>query len=206
MSCQIAANKSCNIFHIDLKRAFLQGQSHNVNRDVVCQLPPEAGHPPHIAAKTVKNAYGMNDATRRWWNILDKALCSYGILRKVFQVGSEDWKDVTITGQRIRWMKDPQLGSCNEVCQQKAFDKLEEIPVERNAKEDLRCTPAMHTRYRSHLGQINCLQSRTQLQCCYKFCRSVSKAASPTIGDVKALNHLARTTQVTASETSVLAT
>ena len=32
-----------------LKTAFLQGQSYDVN-DVVCQLPPEAGHPPYIAA------------------------------------------------------------------------------------------------------------------------------------------------------------
>ena len=28
--------------------------------------------------------------------------------RKNFQVGSEDWSDVTFTGQRIRWMKDYQ--------------------------------------------------------------------------------------------------
>ena len=45
MSCQMAASKSVNIFHMDLKTAFLQGQSHDVSRDVVCQLPPEAGHP-----------------------------------------------------------------------------------------------------------------------------------------------------------------
>ena len=57
------ASKSWSIFHIDLKTAFLQGQSDGVNRDVLCQLPP---------------AYGMNDATRRWWNILDQALCTYG--------------------------------------------------------------------------------------------------------------------------------
>ena len=41
-------------------------------------------------------------------------------------------------------------------------------------------------------GQIDLLQSRTQFQCCYKFSRCVSKAASPTIVDVKALNKLAR--------------
>ena len=29
-------------------------------------------------------------------------------LCKDFQVGSEDWTDVTFTGQRIRWIKDPQ--------------------------------------------------------------------------------------------------
>ena len=80
MSCQMAASKSWNIFHIDLKTAFLQRQSYGVNRDVVCQLLQEAGHPPHIAARLKKPADGRNDATRRWWNILSKALCSYGIV------------------------------------------------------------------------------------------------------------------------------
>ena len=101
-------------------------------------------------------------------------------LRKDFQVGS-----VTFTGQRIRWIKDSQSGRCSEVSQQEAVDELEEIPVERKTKEDLHCIPAMHTRNGSLLVQINWLQSRTQFQCCYNFSRSASKAASPTIGDVK---------------------
>ena len=42
-------------------------------------------------------------------------------LRKNFQVGSEDWNDVTFTGQRIRWTKDSQSGSCIEVSKQKAL-------------------------------------------------------------------------------------
>ena len=46
MSCQMAASKSWDLFHIDLKTAFLQGQSYDVDRDVVGQLPPEAGRPP----------------------------------------------------------------------------------------------------------------------------------------------------------------
>ena len=74
MSCQVAARKFGILFHIDLKIAFLQGQSYDVNRDVVCQLPPEASHPPYIAARLKKPAKGMNNASRRWWNILDKAL------------------------------------------------------------------------------------------------------------------------------------
>ena len=45
-----------------------------MNHDVVCQVPPEAGHPPKIAARLTKPAYGVNDAPRRWWSILDKAL------------------------------------------------------------------------------------------------------------------------------------
>ena len=102
MSCQTTASTSRNIFHIDLKkRAFLQGQSYDVNRDVVCRLPPEAGYPPHICARLKKTAYGINDALLsplpsssptptpphptppthpRWWNTLDKALCSYGMV------------------------------------------------------------------------------------------------------------------------------
>ena len=62
MSCQMAVTKGWDLFHVDLKTAFLQGQSYDVNRDVVCQLPPGAGHPPYIAARLKKLAYGMNDA------------------------------------------------------------------------------------------------------------------------------------------------
>ena len=51
-----------------------------MNREVVCHLPPEAGHPPFIAARLKKRANGMNDALRRWWNIHDKALRSYGMV------------------------------------------------------------------------------------------------------------------------------
>ena len=80
MSCQMAASKSWDLFHIDLKTAFLQRQSYDVNRDVVCQLPPEASHPPYIAARLKKPAYGLNDAPRRWVNILDKAPRTYGML------------------------------------------------------------------------------------------------------------------------------
>ena len=85
-----------------------------------------------------------------------------------------------------------QSGPSIEVSQEKAIEELEEIPLEKNTKEDLHCTPTMRTRYRSSLGQINWLQSRTQFQCCYMFSRCASRAASPTIGDVNALYKLAR--------------
>ena len=51
MSCHVAASKGWDLLHIGLKTAILQGQSYDVNRDVVCQLPPEAGHPPCIAVR-----------------------------------------------------------------------------------------------------------------------------------------------------------
>ena len=50
-------------------------------------------------------------------------------LGKVFHVGSEDWNDVTFTGQRFRWTKDPQSGLYIDVSQEEAIEELEEIPV-----------------------------------------------------------------------------
>ena len=69
----MAASQRWDLFHIDLKTVFFQGQSYDVNRDVVCQLPPEASNPPDNAARLMKLAHAMNDAPRRWWNILDEA-------------------------------------------------------------------------------------------------------------------------------------
>ena len=78
--CQLAASESWHVGHIDLKTAFLQGEDYDVSRDVVCQLPPEAGLPHYMAARLKKAAYGMNDAPRRWWNRLVKSLRQYGLV------------------------------------------------------------------------------------------------------------------------------
>ena len=43
-------------------------------------------------------------------------------LKKDFQVGSEDWNDVLLTGQRIRWKEDPHLGPSIEVSQERAIE------------------------------------------------------------------------------------
>ena len=51
----------------------------------------------------------------------------------------------------------------------------------------------MHTAHRSVLGQINWLQSRTQIHSGYQFSRCASKAAPPTIGDARAINKTVRT-------------
>ena len=79
-----------------------------------------------------------------------------------------------------------------EVSQERAIEEVEEIPVEKNTKEKLHCTPTVHTRFTSLLGQIKWLQSRTQFQCWYKFSRCASRAASRTVGDDRAFNKLAR--------------
>ena len=51
----------------------------------------------------------------------------------------------------------------------------------------------MHTAYRSVLGQINWLQSRTQFHIGCQFSRCASKASSPTIEDVRGINKTVRT-------------
>ena len=254
---------------MDLKTAFLQGEAYDQTRDIICQIPPEMGYPPYIGARMKKPAYGLNDAPRRWWNILDSALRSYGLvptradrctyvyygkqlpksasisekkssntfdlegavdylmdpvsgnnaknrqvhgalslhvddllltgddvfkkeimgrLRKDFQVGSEDKNDCLFVGQRIQWKHDDKHGWYINVHQNVAIDELQEITFDKYLKDDNPLTPQMHTAYRSVLGQINWLQSRTQFHIGYQFSRCASKVSSPTIGDVRAIN------------------
>ena len=52
LQCQEAANKLWDIIHIDLRTAFLQGEEFDSSRQVVCQLPPEAGYPPYHGRET----------------------------------------------------------------------------------------------------------------------------------------------------------
>ena len=259
---------------MDLKTAFLQGEAYDETRDVVCQLPPEAGHPWYIAARLKKPAYGMNDAPRRWWNILDEKLRKYGMIptradrccyvlyeqktddmrirasgrhtidpdaidyfldpitgspahgrrvsgvvclhvddlfmtgnsdfekrvmsavRRDFQVGSEAKNNIDFVGQRIRWVSVGTGKSVRffvRVDQNKCIEELTEISLDKGAKDDTVCTPAMHTAFRSVLGQLNWLQSRTQFHICYRFSRCASASAKPTIADVRALNKVVRT-------------
>ena len=77
---QFAANKGWDLYHMDLKTAFLQGEAYDESRDIICQIPPECGYPSHIGAKMKKSAYGLNDPPRRWWQVVDKALLSYGMV------------------------------------------------------------------------------------------------------------------------------
>ena len=58
LQCQAAANNNWDLTRIDLKTAFLQGDSFDEHRDIVCQLPPEAGLAPCMAARLKRAAYG----------------------------------------------------------------------------------------------------------------------------------------------------
>ena len=114
-------------------------------------------------------------------------------LKSKFQIGSEDRNDVTFVGQRIQWKGKPKaLGSFIKVDQKLVIDELRKVCFDRHLTDNVVCNPSMHTEYRSVLGQINWLQSRTQYHCCYKFSRCASQQAAPTIGDCRALNKLVR--------------
>ena len=76
MACQAAANNHWDIIHIDRKTAFLQGESYDESRNVICELPKESGQPWYMVARMKKPAYDLNDAHRRWFNVVDKELRS----------------------------------------------------------------------------------------------------------------------------------
>eukprot|EP00435_Cladocopium_sp_Y103_P003748 s2899_g1.t1 len=120
----------------------------------------------------------------------DKVLTS---LRKDFKVGSEDKNDVMFVGQRIKWKTHDKYGPYISVDQKLAVDAVEEVKIDKTLKDNVQCTPQLHTAYRSVLGQLNWLQSRTQVHLCYKFSRCASAASSPTIGDVREINKVVRT-------------
>jgi hypothetical protein len=280
LCCQLAANNNWPLTHIDLKTAFLQGEAYDTNRDVICALPPESGLPAYMGARLKKPAYGMNDAPRKWWNVVDSKFASYELvptradrccyvlyghknipnvpkhkgprewpeskeieiieqamdflldpiagsnakdkcvlgficlhvddlfmagtsyfkksvidsLRKDFQVGSEDTGDVQFVGQRIRW--EQPIGKLSEhhirVDQNLCVEELQEMVFDKSLKDETLCSPSLHTEYRSVLGVLNWLQSRTQYHIAYKFSRCASAAASPTIGDCRSINKVVR--------------
>ena len=109
-------------------------------------------------------------------------------LSKEFQIGSLDTNDVMFTGQRVRW-KDKVL----EVDQTRCIEELTEVTFDKSLKDNIQCDATMHTSFRSVLGQLNWLQSRTQFHIAYSFSRCASAASKPTIGDVRALNKAVRT-------------
>ena len=114
-------------------------------------------------------------------------------IREHFTVGHEDKNDLTFTGQRVRWVLDAQgQKKYISIDQKLCVSELEEIVIPKHLKDADVCDKALHTSYRSLLGSINWLQSRTQFQACYQFSRLASASAAPTVGHCKELNKLCR--------------
>ena len=81
-----------------------------------------SGRPPHIGARMKKSAYGLNDAPRRWWNILnilDSALRSYGLAptradrRTYVYYGKKKNPTLDLEGA-VDYLMDPVSGSNTE--------------------------------------------------------------------------------------------
>ena len=80
VASQHAASSYWDLLHIDLKTAFLQGETYDLERRVIhVQLPSDIGLPPYLVGLCTRSVYGLADAPRRWWNRLDKFLISLGI-------------------------------------------------------------------------------------------------------------------------------
>ena len=111
-----------------------------------------------------------------------------------FKIGHEDVNDLMFTGQRVKWQLDEKTKKKSHIVVEQSLcvSELTEIVIQKGQKDDEKCDKDMNTAYRSLLGSINWLQSRTQFQACYQFSRCASAAASPTVGDCKALNKLCK--------------
>ena len=80
VASQHAASMYWDLLHLDLKTAFLQGETYDLDRRVIhVQLPTDIGLPPYVVGLCTRSVYGLADAPRRWWNRLDKFLISLGI-------------------------------------------------------------------------------------------------------------------------------
>ena len=80
VASQHAASMYWDLLHLDLKTAFLQGQTYDLDRRVIhVQLPTDIGLPPYLVGLCTHSVNGLADAPKRWWNRLDKFLISLGI-------------------------------------------------------------------------------------------------------------------------------
>eukprot|EP00971_Amphidinium_carterae_P048402 954219-Amphidinium_carterae.1 len=89
-------------------------------------------------------------------------------LKKEYEIGSLEWDDDV------------------------AIEELNEGLIPKNVPDGERLNPEFHTEYRSVLGKLNWLQSRTQFHISYAFSRLASARAAPTVKDMKELNKAVR--------------
>jgi hypothetical protein len=81
-----------------------------------------------------------------------------------------------------------------------------EVKFDKTLKDRIQCNPALTILGAEVcLGQSTGFSLRTQFQSAYRFSRCASATASPTIGDVRALNKLVRTIKSEPVKSDVLA-
>ena len=97
-------------------------------------------------------------------------------------------------GQRVKWIIDEKTKKKLHIIVEQSLcvSELTEVVIPKGLKDEDKCNKDLHTTYRSFLGSIKWLQSRTQFQLCYQFSRCASAGVSPTIGNCKMLNKFCR--------------
>ena len=89
-------------------------------------------------------------------------------------------------------LEDCNQKSCTQVDQERAIEELGEIEFDKSLLYSDYCSAQLHSQYRSVVGQVSWLQSRTPSKACYRFSRCASSAAGPTSVDVRAVSKLVR--------------
>ena len=89
-----------------------------------------------------------------------------------------------------------KVGGNVDVVQDRQMEGLSEVNVPKNLSDETKCTPEMHTSFRSLLGSLNWLQSRTQFYVAHRFSTVASASAGPTVGDMRILSKIVRTVRM----------
>ena len=71
----------------------------------------------------------------------------------------------------VLWSTYTRAGDKVVVDQDRQVDELSEVNIPKNLSDETKCTPEMHISFRSLLGSLNWLQSRTQFHVAYRFSR-----------------------------------
>ena len=156
-------------------------------------IDPVAGSPSRN--KTVNGNDCMHVDDRIFTGTDDFLSCFAESLKTSFQIGSLDENDMMFCGQRNDVMFCGQRiikqGATLTVHQDFCIEDLHEALIPKGKDSDA-LVGADLTEYRSVLGKLNWLQSRTQFHISYHFSRCASAAASATIMDAKELNKVVR--------------
>ena len=128
VASQHAASSYWDLLHIDLKTAFLQGETYDLERRVIhVQLPSDIGLPPYLVGLCTRSVYGLADAPRRWWNRLDKFLtradrCTYVCYDGALK--NDDVSSGTKTPKQVSYYVDSPSG---EMTRDESFDIANEV-------------------------------------------------------------------------------
>ena len=112
--------------------------------------------------------------------------CAISSIQKDLPIGSEATNGVLCVGQKVCWTTEGS-NTFIQVDQERCIEELGEFEFDKSLPDTDYCSAALHSQYRSVLGQVNWLQSRTQYQACYRFSRCASASAGPTLADVRTL-------------------